>query len=84
VPTSPDQVWRKEIGTNGGYAITLDGDSFKKFVVQHAVSGIRGGNRKLSSSIFDYNAQGVAGITCKCRHCSRYVSLLIKHHIINI
>jgi hypothetical protein len=65
MPTSPDQVWHKDVGSNGGYDITLDGDSFKKFVVQHAASGVRGASRQLSSSIFDYNAQGIAGITCK-------------------
>ncbi|KAG7349423.1 hypothetical protein IV203_012020 [Nitzschia inconspicua] len=68
IPTTPDMVWATDVATDEGYNIKLDGNSFKKFIVQHATAGIHGGNRQLSS-VFDYNAQGVAGIVCRwCGH----------------
>lgn len=69
-PTSPDMAWATDIATHDGYDIKLDGDSFQRFMVKHSASGasgVRGMNRLLASSIFDYSAEGIAGITC--RYC---------------
>ncbi len=75
VPTTADLVWLtdsevKSASNPDGYNFRLSGDSFKKFVLQHATTGtvFRGGSGRRLNSMYDYNIQGVAGITCRfCR-----------------
>ena len=76
VPTTADLVWLTDSEVNAasnpdGYNFRLNADSFKKFVMQHASTGSvfrgGGGGRRLNS-MYEYNIQGVAGITCRfCR-----------------